>query len=250
MVKIMPTKVLVLVPTYNECENIVEQLLEIDKVRKTLASSYEITILNIDDDSPDRTASIAMDLNLENFAQIINNGKNGLGPAYITGFKWGLERGFFYFVEIDADGSHLASQLPELLDHAANSDLVIGTRWMPGGKIDNWPWYRKVLSKFGTTYASKLLHLPYRDLTSGYRVLNRYFLESLDLDSISTKGYGFQIEIAFQAHVNGFRISQVPITFVERTAGKSKMSPGITLEAFVYVTKLGFRRLFGAIYRR
>ncbi|CAB4744446.1 unannotated protein [freshwater metagenome] len=246
----MSTKVLVMVPTYNERENIAEQLLEIDKVRKTLVNSFEMTVLNIDDNSPDLTAIIAMDLKLENFSQIVNRGKNGLGPAYISGFKWGLERGFDYFVEIDADGSHLASQLPELLTSSAHSDLVIGTRWMAGGKIDNWPWYRKIISKFGTTYASLLLRLPYRDLTSGYRVLGRDFLQSLDLDSISTKGYGFQIEIAFQAHVNGFRISQVPITFIERTAGKSKMSSEIAFEAFKYVTKLGFRRLVNRIIRR
>lgn len=246
----MLTKVLILVPTYNECENIALQLLEINKWREILSNQYEISILNIDDSSPDGTAKIAKDLNLSNFNQIINPEKGGLGPAYLAGFNWGLLQNFDYFVEMDADRSHLPSQLPNLLAQSGASDLVIGTRWIAGGKIENWPWYRMLISRAGTRYAGLVLGLPYKDLTSGYRVLSRKFLEALDLNTISTKGYGFQIEIAFQAHENGFSIAQVPITFVERIGGESKMSLVIALEAFRYITKLGIKRGLNRIYRR
>ena len=250
MVNTMLSRILILIPTYNEAANISRQLSELVAMRDKLSNQYAITLLHIDDNSPDGTAKIAEQMNLENFVQIINPKKNGLGPAYLIGFAWGLTHDFDYFVEIDADGSHLVSQLPQLLAQSANHDLVIGTRWISGGKIENWPWYRVAISRLGTAYASKALALPYRDLTSGYRVLSRNLISSLDLETISTKGYGFQIEIAFQSHLNGFSIIEVPITFVERSAGQSKMSLNIALEAFIFISLRGAQRLFGRIIRR
>jgi len=246
----MSTKVLVIVPTYNESENISSFLTSLDSARSKLSEKFLITILNIDDNSPDGTAKIARELNLQSFVQINNGMKLGLGPAYISGFYWGLERDYDLFVEIDADGSHSPEQLSKLLDSGLKHDLVIGTRWMPGGSIVNWPWYRRAISKFGTFYAAKALRLQYRDLTSGYRVLNREFLSSLNLANISNKGYGFQIEIAFQAFANGFSIHEVPITFVDRELGRSKMTLGIALEAFKFVSRLGFTIRLRGLLRR
>ena len=246
----MLTKVLVVLPTFNECENIIEQLHKIDELRGEIADKYEISIMNVDDNSPDGTARIARQLNLDNFHQIINSEKIGLGPAYLLAFRWGLARDFDFFVEMDSDGSHLTTQLPDLLKASVSHDLVIGTRWMAGGKIENWPWYRRVISRFGTAYASKLLQLPISDLTSGFRVMNRNFLGSIELNAISSKGYGFQIEMAMQAYVNGFSIAQVPITFIERRAGRSKMTLGIAIEAFKFITTRGVTRALSWIYRR
>ena len=246
----MSTKVLIILPTFNEALSIKQHLSTIDNLRKDLEPNYSISILQIDDSSPDGTAKIASDMNLANFSQLSNPKKLGLGPAYLAGFNWGLQRNFEYFVEMDSDGSHLPSQLVELLAESSRHDLVIGTRWMPGGRIENWSLFRRILSRFGTVYAATLLRLPIKDLTSGYRVLSRNFIASLDLDSITNKGYGFQIEIALQAYVNGFSVGEVPITFVERSAGKSKMSAAIAFEALVFVTRTGFKLLASGIYRR
>jgi dolichol-phosphate mannosyltransferase len=246
----MSIKVLIILPTYNEALSIEQHLHEIDKARKNLDPNFSVSILQIDDSSPDGTAKIASDLNLENFSILSNPRKLGLGPAYLAGFKWGLARDFDYFVEMDSDGSHLPSQLVELLAESARHDLVIGTRWMPGGRIENWSQFRRILSRFGTIYAAALLKLPIKDLTSGYRIFSRQFIESLDLASVTTKGYGFQIELAMQAYVNGFSVAQVPITFVERNSGKSKMSAEIAFEALNFVTKTGLKRILEERNRR
>ena len=246
----MLTKVLVIIPTYNEEDNIENMLGSLDQTRSKLQNRFAISILQVDDNSPDGTADIARDLNLKDFYQISNSKKVGLGPAYISGFKWGLLRDFSYFVEMDADGSHLSDQLEALLESAQYFDLVIGTRWTTGGSIVNWPWYRLWISRLGTLYAAKAFKLDYRDLTSGYRVLSREFLSSLNLNQISSKGYGFQIEIAFQAFTNGFSIGEVPITFVEREFGKSKMSAKIALEAFRFVSRRGLTLRLKGLFRR
>lgn len=246
----MSIKILIILPTYNEASSIEQHLHSIDKVRKNLEPNFSISILQIDDSSPDGTAKIALDLKMENFSLLSNPRKLGLGPAYLAGFTWGLARDFDYFVEMDSDGSHMPSQLVELLAESARHDLVIGTRWMPGGRIENWSKFRRLLSRFGTIYAATVLKLPIKDLTSGYRIFSRQFIESLDLDSVTTKGYGFQIELAMQAYVNGFSVCEVPITFEERGAGKSKMSAAIAFEALNFVTKTGFKRVFGERYRR
>jgi len=238
--------VFVLIPTYNESENIKNLLSRLDAARIHLSKEYAVEFLIIDDSSPDKTAQIAKSVAIEGLSILIRDKKTGLGPAYLAGFKQGLTGNYDYFVEMDADLSHQPEQLVDLL-HAANAkSLVIGTRWMPGGSVINWPVRRELISRFGTWYASFVLKLPYQDLTSGFRVLPRELLETINFNEIETKGYGFQIEMAFKAIKSGFEIKQVPITFVERKNGHSKMTFLIVLEAFTTVNKYGFKRIFNS----
>ena len=238
--------VLILIPTYNESENIENLLSRLDAARIHLSKEYVVKFLIIDDTSPDKTAQIAKSVTIEGLSILIRDKKTGLGPAYLAGFKQGLTGNYDYFVEMDADLSHQPEQLVDLL-HAANAkSLVIGTRWMPGGSVINWPMRRELISRFGTWYASFVLKLPYQDLTSGFRVLPRELLETINFNEIETKGYGFQIEMAFKAIKSGFEIKQVPITFVERKNGHSKMTFLIVLEAFTTVNKYGFKRIFNS----
>ena len=239
--------VLVVVPTYNESESIKSLLTRLDAVRNLISNSFNIDILLVDDDSPDRTAEIAKSMNLPGFSILNRKIKSGLGPAYLAGFNQGLTGSYQYFVEMDADLSHQPEQLVDLLNAASNDTLVIGTRWIPGGSVVNWPTQRRWISKMGTGYAAFALKLPYKDLTSGYRVIPRTFLEKLNFEEIETRGYGFQIEMALKAITAGFRIKQIPITFVERENGYSKMSLAIIWEAWSMVTIWAIRRL---IYRR
>ena len=239
--------VLVVVPTYNESESIRSLLTRLDAARNLISNSFNIDILLVDDDSPDRTAEIAKSMNLPGFSILSRKIKSGLGPAYLAGFKQGLTGSYQYFVEMDADLSHQPEQLVDLLNAASNDTLVIGTRWIPGGSVVNWPTQRRWISKIGTGYAAFALKLPYKDLTSGYRVIPRTFLEKLNFEEIETRGYGFQIEMALKAITAGFRIKQIPITFVERENGYSKMSFAIIWEAWSMVTIWAIRRL---IYRR
>ncbi|ASY13343.1 dolichol-phosphate mannosyltransferase [Candidatus Nanopelagicus hibericus] len=235
--------VLVVIPTYNESESIQSLLSRLDAARKVVSEMFSIDILLVDDSSPDKTAQIATSMNLSNFSVLNRSDKSGLGPAYLAGFKQGLNLDYQYFVEMDADLSHQPEQLVDLLKAATANSLVIGTRWMPGGSVVNWPKKRRWISKLGTRYASFALNLPYKDLTSGFRVLPRQLLEKIDFTSIETRGYGFQIEMALKAISNGFQIKQVPITFVERENGYSKMSMAIVWEAWFMVTIWGLRRL-------
>lgn len=237
------TSVLVVIPTYNESESIESLLKRLNSARMQISDKYEIDILIVDDNSPDQTAVIAKNLQLSGLKVLSRQYKSGLGPAYLAGFKQGLLEKYDYFVEMDADLSHQPEQLIELLNAASKTDLVIGTRWIPGGSVVNWPKRRKWISKLGTGYASFALNLPYRDLTSGYRVLPREFLSQLDFSLIETRGYGFQIEMALKAIESGFGIKQVPITFVERENGYSKMSLAIIWEAWSMVTIWALRRL-------
>jgi dolichol-phosphate mannosyltransferase len=161
----------------------------------------------------------------------------------LAGFNLGLKNDYQYFVQMDADLSHMPEQLEKLLAVASSKSLVIGTRWMPGGSVVNWPFHRRFISKLGTKYASFVLNLRYKDLTSGYRVVPRQLLEILNLNSIETKGYGFQIEVALKAHDAGFEIKQVPITFIERENGRSKMGAKIVWEAWFKVSIWGFKRI-------
>jgi dolichol-phosphate mannosyltransferase len=236
------SKILVLVPTYNEAESIKNLLTRLDQACSTL-TEYEIDILIIDDKSPDGTADIANSLGIKRLRILRRNSKNGLGPAYIAGFKYGLEQDYDFFVEMDADLSHQPEELGALFKDISAQNFVIGTRWMPGGSVVNWPRKRQLISRMGTRYASLALALPFRDLTSGYRVIPKSFLKMINLDLIETKGYGFQIEMAMLANKLGFSIKEVPITFVERENGLSKMSLAIVWEAWFMVTFLGFRRL-------
>ena len=236
--------VLILIPTYNEARNIVDLLNRLNAVRISLSKAFTIDLLIIDDNSPDKTAQIAQSLDVIGLTILMRDKKSGLGPAYLAGFKQGLTGGYDYFVEMDADLSHQPEQLIDLLQAADEKTLVIGTRWIPGGSVVNWPIGRKLISRLGTWYASFILKLPYQDLTSGYRVLPRELLEKLNFNDIQTRGYGFQIEIALKAVDSGFQIKQVPITFIERENGQSKMSFWIILEALITVNRYGFERIF------
>jgi len=240
------SKILVLVPTYNEAESIRNLLIRLDQACSSIPG-MTLDILIIDDKSPDGTAQIAKSLDVKRLSILHREEKGGLGPAYIAGFKYGLDKDYEYFVEMDADLSHQPEELKDLLEVSSPRNFVIGTRWMPGGSVINWPRKRQLISKMGTRYAAFALGLPFRDLTSGYRVIPRSFLQQINLDSIETKGYGFQVEMAMLANKLGFVIKEVPITFVERENGLSKMSLAIVWEAWFMVTFWGLRRL---IFRR
>lgn len=236
-------KVLVLIPTYNEEESIGNLLNRLQSVREQIANLYEIDILIVDDGSPDNTIKIVKSLDYSRISILQRSEKKGLGPAYLAGFSEGLKADYDFFVEMDADLSHQPEELPNLLEQATDQNFVIGTRWIPGGSVVNWPKKRQFISKMGTKYASFALKLPYRDLTSGYRVIPRSFLEKIDFSKIETRGYGFQVEMAIKARNNGLNIVEVPITFVERENGHSKMSMAIVWEAWKMVTIWGFLRL-------
>jgi dolichol-phosphate mannosyltransferase len=231
------SKILIILPTYNEAENlkhIISQLRDLN---------LEIQILVVDDNSPDGTGQIADSLTSQDLFVLHRAKKDGLGPAYLEGFTWALDRGYDFIVEMDADGSHLPAELESLLKAANATDLVIGTRWMPGGKVANWPWYRRAISRFGTSYAAMVLRLPYKDLTSGYRVLSKQLVRKVLEANIQTHGYGFQVELVLLAHESQMVIAQVPITFLERSKGKSKMTGRIVVEAWLKTTILGVSRL-------
>ena len=236
------SKILVLVPTYNESESIKNLLTRLDQACSAL-TDHEIDVLIIDDKSPDGTADIANSLGIKRLSILRRDSKNGLGPAYLAGFKYGLDKDYDFFVEMDADLSHQPEELGALFKVISAQNFVIGTRWMPGGSVVNWPKKRQLISRMGTRYASFALGLPFRDLTSGYRVIPKSFLKIINLDLIETKGYGFQIEMAMMANELGFSIKEVPITFVERENGLSKMSLAIVWEAWFMVTFWGLRRL-------
>ena len=237
-------KVLILIPTYNEAESIANLLNRLQKVRLAVANTYDIDILIIDDGSPDKTVEIIKNLDIGKLKILQRNSKSGLGPAYLAGFSEGLKSDYQYFVEMDADLSHQPEELPTLLENAGTNKFVIGTRWMPGGSVVNWPKKRQLISKLGTRYAALALNLPYRDLTSGYRVIPRSFLEGIDFSKVETRGYGFQVEMAIKANRNGFAITEVPIRFVERENGHSKMSLAIVWEAWAMVTLWGLQRMY------
>jgi dolichol-phosphate mannosyltransferase len=235
------TTYLICIPTYNEAENIR------GVIERTLATGIPgLSILVIDDGSPDGTANIveamAQELSNPRIHLLRRNSKSGLGPAYLAAFAWALAHSFDYVVEMDADGSHQPEELGRLLEASRDADLVLGTRWMTGGKVENWPFYRRAISRIGTWYAEIALKVPYKDLTGGYRVLSKKLLETIDLRSIQTLGYGFQIETAMRAFDAGLKVAEVPITFIERTQGRSKMSRRIVFEALERTTIWGFQR--------
>jgi dolichol-phosphate mannosyltransferase len=232
-------RVLVIIPTYQERENI-EQILT--RVRTSVPQA---DVLVVDDGSPDGTGKIADALADEDPAVHVlhRSAKAGLGAAYIAGFSWGLDAGYDVFVEMDADGSHAPEQLPALLAALAEADLVLGSRWVPGGAVVNWPRRREVLSRGGNLYARLLLGMPLNDATGGYRAFRRRVLEKIDYASVASEGYCFQIDLAWRAVQAGFRVREIPITFAERERGESKMSGAIVREALLRVTQ------WGAAYR-
>jgi glycosyltransferase involved in cell wall biosynthesis len=232
-------KYLVVIPTYNEAETIVET------VSLVLAQKPDIEVLVVDDSSPDGTGSIVEDAftNQPRVHLLTRKQKQGLGLAYLDGFHWAFSQGFEFVVEMDADGSHLASDLPLLLGASSTADLVIGSRWIEGGEVKNWPWFRKLVSRFGNRYAKAMLGTKILDMTSGFRVYRAKFLKQLISEPVSSHGYSFQVELAYRASNAGL-VSEVPITFVERVNGKSKMTLTIVLEALTKVTFWGIKRVF------
>jgi dolichol-phosphate mannosyltransferase len=227
--------VLVVVPTYQEADN-VEPI-----VRRVRDAVPSVDVLVVDDASPDGTGAIADRLAAADpqVHVLHRTGKEGLGAAYRAGFAWGAERGFEVLVEMDADGSHLPEQLPRLLDALTGADVVLGSRWVPGGRVENWPRSRMLLSRGGNTYTRWALGIALRDATGGYRAYRRHVLDDLDLDSVASQGYCFQVDLAWRALERGHEVVEVPITFVERERGDSKMSRAIVREALWRVTAWG-----------
>ena len=236
-------KIVIMLPTYNERQGIEPLLNELSILSN---KGLEISILVIDDNSPDGTADFVTSLNLPNVDILKRPKKDGLGNAYKSGIEKVLqEKQITHLISMDADSSHRVVDLVKLIESCKvnpDADLIIGSRWIPGGSIENWPFARKFLSKLGTRYAQWALKLEVADLTGGFRVYPRRTLERLDLSQITSNGYCYQIEMAYAiAHLKG-RIIEVPITFVERREGVSKMSNRIVLEAMVQVTRWGLAR--------
>jgi dolichol-phosphate mannosyltransferase len=236
--------VLVVLPTYNESQNI-------DRVLRRIRESLDAaTVLVVDDGSPDGTADIAETLGKElgNIEVMRRHEKSGLGSAYRAGFRWGLARDFDVCVEMDSDLSHEPEALPALVGALSpNCELAVGSRYIPGGSIPNWAWHRRLLSRGGNVYASALLGLGVADSTSGFRAYSATVLRRIELDRIRADGYGFQIEMTYQAQRAGASVREVPIRFVDRVEGESKMSTFIVVEAFGLVTWWGVQRLVGRL---
>jgi dolichol-phosphate mannosyltransferase len=233
-------RTLVVVPTYNEAENIGALL---EAVREV---SPHVDVLVVDDASPDGTGKLAEDVGqrLGQIDVLHRDAKGGLGSAYRAGFAVGLERGYDVLVEMDADFSHDPTALPTLLEASEYADVVIGSRYVPGAAIPNWTLLRLAISRVGNLYASFALGLKVTDSTAGYRVYRRDALEKMDFATVKADGYGFQVEMTYRARRAGVSIREVPIVFVDRTQGTSKMSSGIVVEALWLVTLWALRRPF------
>lgn len=231
----MSAGVLVIIPTYNESESLPGV---IARVRESVPDA---DILVADDNSPDGTGGLADAIAAADaHVHVLHRaGKEGLGKAYLAGFAWGLDRGYDVLVEMDADGSHRPEELPRLLAQIPHSDVVLGSRWVPGGAVVNWPLSRRILSQGGSLYTRLALGIPTRDATGGYRAYRASALRALDLDTVDSNGYCFQIDLLWRALQRGLVVREVPITFVEREAGTSKMSSRIVREALVNVAQWG-----------
>ena len=234
-------KTLVMMPTYNEIETLEKSVSDL------FIHNPTVELLVIDDSSPDGTGALAERLaaSLTAMHVLHRAGKEGLGKAYLDGISWGSANGFEFLVQMDADGSHRAQDLPKLLESAGLDQLVIGSRWVPGGAVRNWPWYRMLISRFGNFYAARMLGSNLGDLTAGFRVYGKELLLKLPLESVAAQGYGFQVEMTKNVLAIGSKVIEVPIEFVERENGVSKMTLAIVLEAFVLATKWGITRQLG-----
>ena len=233
----------IVLPTYNERENLRHALARIREVAQ--GDGIQLHTLIVDDSSPDGTGDLADRLatELPDVSVLHRGGKEGLGKAYVAGFREALGMGAERIFEMDADLSHDASYLPHflrLIDRGA--DLVLGSRYVKGGGVENWGLGRKIISRGGCLYAQTILGLPYHDLTGGFKCFRRGVLETIDLENIDTAGYGFQIEMTYRAHKLGFKVAELPIIFVDRKVGESKMSNDIVLEAMTNVWKLRFSK--------
>ena len=235
-------RALVIIPTYNEKEN-VRSVVEL-----VLSQAPNIDVLIVDDNSPDGTPAIVSEMAKADprINLMSRPGKMGLGTAYIAGFKWGLPRGYAYLIEMDADFSHDPREIPNMLKAIQTADLVLGSRYIDGVRVVNWPLSRLFLSKGASYYVRIITGLPVCDPTGGFKCFRRCVLETIELNKVRSNGYTFQIEMSYKAWLEGFRVREIPITFADRYAGKSKMSGHIVLEALwmVWVLALshGFRR--------
>ncbi len=239
-------RVLVVVPTYDEAPTL-------PTIHARLRAAVpEVDLLVVDDGSPDGTGDIADGLaEHDQQVQVLHHGgKQGLGAAYIAGFDWARSHGYDVVVEMDADGSHAPEQLPRLLSGLRHADLVIGSRWVPGGEVRNWPPLRQLISRTGNTYARLMLRMPLRDSTAGFRAYRMTALGRIALERVSSQGYCFQVDLAWQAWRLGLTVLEVPITFTERTVGRSKMSQAIVVEALWRVTVWGLTHGSRSVRRR
>jgi dolichol-phosphate mannosyltransferase len=239
-------RVLVIIPTYNEREN-VERI-----VARVRAAVPEVEILVADDNSPDGTGDIADRIAAgdEQVHVLHRAGKEGLGAAYIAGFRWGIDHGFDVLVEMDADGSHQPEELPRLLSALGEADLAIGSRWIRGGRVENWPVNREILSRGANIYARMMLGIPVRDSTGGYRAYRATTLQKIAIDDVASQGYCFQVDLTLRTVRAGLRVVEVPIRFVERTHGASKMSRAIMIEAFHRIALWGLAYWAGRLAGR
>jgi len=240
-------ELLVIVPTYNEIESL-ETL--VGRVRSAIPGA---DVLVVDDASPDGTGGLADRLAASDASITVlhRSAKNGLGQAYLAGFAVAIERGYRYVAEIDADGSHDPAELPAMLALATSgSDLVIGSRWVDGGSVRNWPWVREAISRAGNSYSRLMLRSGIHDLTAGFRVFRTATLQQLDLPSVSSQGYCFQVELAWRLERTGRIVTEHPIIFVERATGRSKMHLGIVVEALWRVTVWGITSRFAKMAKK
>lgn len=236
-------KTLIIIPTYNELENL-PRLLPI-----VLSKDDEIDVLIVDDNSPDGTAAFVEDqmTNNNRIHLIKRQSKQGLGTAYIAGFKFALKNGYDFVFEMDADFSHDPKEIPRFLDEIKNSDVVLGSRYINGVNVINWPMRRLLLSSFANFYTRFITGMPVHDATGGFKCFRREVLEAIDLDKVKSNGYAFQIEMTFKAWKKGFKVKEIPIIFVDRVKGKSKMSKKIVREAVTMVWKLRLKSIFGLL---
>jgi len=236
-------KGLIIIPTYNEKDNI-EAI-----TSAVLELPYNFNVLIVDDNSPDGTGAIADTLSSNNnlIYVIHNSEKKGIGPAYIRGFKWGLERGYDLLFEMDADFSHRPHYLHDFMETIEDNDLVLGSRYISGVNVVNWPLGRLLLSYFANVYTRIVTGLPVHDATGGFKCFRRKVLEAIDLSKIHSSGYTFQIEMTMRAHAQGFKIKEIPIIFYDRTRGTSKMSFHIAREAVYMVWKLRLLKILGIL---
>jgi dolichol-phosphate mannosyltransferase len=239
----MPERALVIIPTYNERANLPSI------VPAVLAQDERLEVLVVDDNSPDGTGALADEMAARDTRVHVlhREQKQGLGRAYLAGFRWALERGYDLVLEMDADFSHDPKYLPALLGAAADADLVLGSRYKNGVNVINWPMSRLLLSYFANKYAHWITGLPLSDATGGFKCFRRRVLEAIDLDAVRSNGYAFQIEMSFRAWKKGFRLAEVPIVFTDRVEGQSKMSKKIVREAVWMVWWLRLEALLGRL---
>lgn len=235
-----PSRALIIIPTYNESEN-VNKLVE-----SILRYQGEIHILFVDDNSPDGTAGLIKNLALQNpqIHLLSRPGKLGLGSAYLAGFSYALENNYDYIFEMDADFSHNPKEIPNFLKAIVNNDLVLGSRYIKGVNVINWPMGRLLMSYYANMYTRIITGLPVRDATGGFKCFRREVLEQINFNNVKSNGYAFQIELSFKTWKKGFRIKEIPIIFVDRVAGVSKLSREIMWEAIFMVWKLRFLSIF------